>query len=123
MHPAQIKTLCECMGWTIEHTAARLGVNPRTVKEWFDPSYPYPPKPERLQPLLDDWQAFTDDLAQILDSMESLAAAHGDPQAIHLARPYGSTGDDARLAAKARALTILLAVQGFDLAIAYTTPA
>lgn len=113
MHPARFRTLCECMGWTSEAGGRMLGVDPRTVRRWFDPEYPYD-IPDDIQLKVETaWYDFLHHLGETLDVAEETAEEHGDPQAIHIARPRGSTGASAIQAATVQALTILLEVQGF----------
>lgn len=51
--------------------------------------------------------------------MEEIAEENGDPQAIQLSRPRGSTGDDMQKTAKIQALAIVLGTQGFDVQVDY----
>lgn len=117
MHPATFKTLTEAMGLTDEALAAKLDVSSRNIRRWKTEAGVIPDGvADEITEMWDEW---TGTLGEVLDGMEEIAEENGDPQAIQLSRPRGSTGDDMQKTAKIQALAIVLGTQGFDVQVDY----
>ena len=109
---ARFRTICAALGWTGDTAAAQLGVNPRTVRRWFDPGYPYAIPDAVVESVESAWVAFTDQLGAVLDGAET-----GSGGQVRITRPRSSSGDAALDAARAQAMLIVLETMGFDVVV------
>lgn len=88
MNPAQLKTMRETLGVTVEYASKRLNVNPRTIQRWETPqadtsSDGYTAYTDFLAAL---WEIALDQVNIILDKVEELDKQYGEPRVISLSR-------------------------------------